>query len=255
MPLFIKPKGKVTSLYKYRGSVPTYNSLPTQHTVGDVYNVEIYTATDGTIYTGVNFAWNGVIWDNLSGTIPMATNADYATGTDTIKRTSIAGIVYGFKYWIENVSFSSLTTTQKTVVGAINEIKNSTFMHLQGNEVKDGRLDVLRQLKAGVLIAESLDVGSNKYISASFEFFSILILTLNGSDGYLRLAGFEIGGFYTVVIKQDSVGGRTTPWETNVHFENGIPPILATAPGAIDIFYFIALSATDIYCIKHSTNF
>lgn len=50
---------KVTSVYKYKGSVANYASLPkTGLTVGDVYNVED---------TGKNYAWTGSVWDDLGG--------------------------------------------------------------------------------------------------------------------------------------------------------------------------------------------
>ena len=55
---------KVTSVYKYKGSVATYSDLPsTGLTVGDVYNVE----TDGS-----NYAWTGTEWDKLGGTIDVS---------------------------------------------------------------------------------------------------------------------------------------------------------------------------------------
>lgn len=55
---------KVASVYKYKGTVATYNDLPsTGLTVGDVYNVE----TDGS-----NYAWTGTEWDKLGGTIDVS---------------------------------------------------------------------------------------------------------------------------------------------------------------------------------------
>lgn len=58
----------VSSTYKYKGSVSTYEDLPTTGlTVGDVYNVED---------TGDNYAWTGSSWDKLGGTIDLS---GYAT--------------------------------------------------------------------------------------------------------------------------------------------------------------------------------
>ena len=55
---------KVSSVYKYKGSVATYGDLPTSGlTIGDVYNVED---------TGDNYAWNGTVWDKLAGTIDLS---------------------------------------------------------------------------------------------------------------------------------------------------------------------------------------
>ena len=59
---------KVSSVYKYKGSVATYNDLPsTGLTAGDVYNVE---------EDGSNYAWTGTAWDKLGGEVDLS---DYYT--------------------------------------------------------------------------------------------------------------------------------------------------------------------------------
>ena len=55
---------KISSVYKYKGSVATYQDLPSSDlTIGDVYNVE----SDGS-----NYAWTGTTWDKLGGTIDLS---------------------------------------------------------------------------------------------------------------------------------------------------------------------------------------
>lgn len=50
-------KSDLSSVYRYRGSVTNYASLPAEgNTVGDVWNVEA---------TGMNYAWDGEKWDAL----------------------------------------------------------------------------------------------------------------------------------------------------------------------------------------------
>lgn len=54
---------KVASVYRFKGSVATYEDLPTEDvTTGDVWNVE----SDGS-----NYAWTGEVWDKLSETIDL----------------------------------------------------------------------------------------------------------------------------------------------------------------------------------------
>lgn len=54
----------LSSVMHYKGSVATYDDLPTTDlTVGDVYNV---------IDTGANYAWNGSEWDELSGIVDLS---------------------------------------------------------------------------------------------------------------------------------------------------------------------------------------
>ena len=59
--------GKVSSVYKYRGSVvdkATLEAIPTANlTVGDVYNVQD---------SGMNYAWTGSEWDNLGSDIDLS---------------------------------------------------------------------------------------------------------------------------------------------------------------------------------------
>ena len=54
---------KVSSVYKYKGSVTTEEELPQEgNVVGDVYNVE----SDGS-----NYAWDGTAWDKLGGDVDL----------------------------------------------------------------------------------------------------------------------------------------------------------------------------------------
>lgn len=63
---------KIGSVYKVKGSVDTYNDLPTiNRTIGDVWNV---------LDTGSNFVWDGNNWDKLSETIDLS---EYYTKIET----------------------------------------------------------------------------------------------------------------------------------------------------------------------------
>ena len=55
---------KVSSVYKYKGSVATYSNLPTTGlTIGDVYDIQS---------NGMNYAWTGTSWDALGMTIDLS---------------------------------------------------------------------------------------------------------------------------------------------------------------------------------------
>lgn len=57
-------KSDITNVYKYKGSVATYDQLPAEGlTAGDVYNVES---------NGKNYAWTGDGWDDLGGMLDIA---------------------------------------------------------------------------------------------------------------------------------------------------------------------------------------
>lgn len=65
----------LSNAYKYKGSVPTYQDLPSTAESGDVYNVVKGDKEIG-VADGANFAWNGSGWDNLGGLL---------TGTGAIR--------------------------------------------------------------------------------------------------------------------------------------------------------------------------
>lgn len=80
-------KSDVSSMYKYKGSVDTYDKLPTSgQTVGDSYNVKGADKSHG-IKKGDNVVWTGTEWDVLSGTVDLSgymdkTSYTIATSTD-----------------------------------------------------------------------------------------------------------------------------------------------------------------------------
>ena len=54
---------KLSTVYKYKGSVATISDLPTTANTGDVYDTQ---------ETGMNYAWNGTEWDELGGTFDVS---------------------------------------------------------------------------------------------------------------------------------------------------------------------------------------
>lgn len=74
---------KVSSVYRFIGSVASVDKLPATATVGDTYNVED---------TGANYAWTGSAWDKLSETIdltPYLTKSEASTTYETIENVGL----------------------------------------------------------------------------------------------------------------------------------------------------------------------
>lgn len=82
---------KISSVYKYKGSVTNYSNLPTTgRKIGDVYNIETADSTHG-IKAGDNVAWNGTSWDPLAGTVDLSAYLTSATADNTYaKKASLA---------------------------------------------------------------------------------------------------------------------------------------------------------------------
>lgn len=55
-----------SGVLKYKGSVATYEDLPNDAEVGDVYNV---------LSDGKNYAWTGTEWDDFGGAVTVALSA------------------------------------------------------------------------------------------------------------------------------------------------------------------------------------
>jgi hypothetical protein len=74
---------KVSSVYRFVGSVATVDALPTDATVGDTYNVEA---------DGSNYAWDGENWDKLSETVdltPYLTKEEAGSTYETIENANL----------------------------------------------------------------------------------------------------------------------------------------------------------------------
>lgn len=70
---------KVSSVYKYKDSVASYDKLPSSgQTIGDVYNVE---AAYGNYPAWTNRAWNGTTWDALGWSIDLSNYFNKSTDT------------------------------------------------------------------------------------------------------------------------------------------------------------------------------
>jgi hypothetical protein len=84
---YTKPEvdSKVSSVYRYKGNVPTYADLPTSgRIVGDVWNA---------LDTDINWAWTGTVWDNLGGMFDVSGKED-----KTNKQNSLIPDGTGIKY-------------------------------------------------------------------------------------------------------------------------------------------------------------
>ena len=88
-------KEVASKAYKYKGS-DTYANITAKENpaVGDVWNS---TTANGVYPKGTNYAWNGTEWDALGGEVDLSA--------------------------YQKASDDTLATTEKTVVGAINEVK------------------------------------------------------------------------------------------------------------------------------------
>lgn len=134
-------KDQITSIYTYKGSVATYEDLPTlvsDNTLktGDVYNVE---AAYENHPAGTNWVWSGSAWDALAGSVDLSGYATKSEVSDlntslTESIGSLTGEVNQVKTNLDKkvdaVEGSSLITSEKlalidTNAGAIAQLQQT----------------------------------------------------------------------------------------------------------------------------------
>lgn len=107
----------LTSTVKYKGTVNSFDELPTKNTVGDMYNIKNAGGTDsnGTpIKAGDNVVWNGSGWDDQSGVVDLS---DYA------KNSEVSKTVVSTTYLNDTVTFIHKDGTRTTAV--VNNVEHA----------------------------------------------------------------------------------------------------------------------------------
>lgn len=112
----------IPGVYKYKGSKPTYQDLPTQsNEVGDVWNV---------VKTDINYAWTGTDWDPLGGTSSKAsaTEDGLMSKEDFTKLESIAaGAQVNIKPdWNAEIGNTAEILNKPTIPSKVSELANDS---------------------------------------------------------------------------------------------------------------------------------
>lgn len=80
------------------------------------------------------------------------------------------------------------------------------------------------------------------------------ILTLTGNRVMAAPANATDGAIISLLVAQDGTGNRTLSWNAVFIFENGIAPVLGTAPGSIDRFELKFNAALGVWTAPHFGN-
>ncbi len=175
---------KVTKIYRPKGSVETFEKLPTNAEPGDVYNV---VQPHENVPAGTNYAWvdiNGkMAWDPLGGTVDLSayiTKEDSKTITDKLQ---------------ENVTKNSnaitgLTTAIGKTDASVGELKTTVNIHGENIEtLKTGQSEQSKKINSlqGELNGQKESIANiNNQISdinATIERQTTNINTLQGTVG------------------------------------------------------------------------
>lgn len=184
---------KVSSVYRFRGSVATYANLPTTgQVVGDVWNVED---------TGANYAWSGTEWDKLSETVDLT---PYLTKTE-------ASSTYATQSALAEVS-----TVAEAAQQTANAAGTTAAQALAGLDSKQDKLGFATATTAGIV---RVGDGSQMVVNASTGDISLdgtkasgirstigALASNQGSSNSGLILGIDASG--NVVPTESSSGGR-----------------------------------------------
>lgn len=122
---------KLTSVFQYRGTVPTFADLPTEGNItGDVWNVED---------TNVNYVWDGAEWDPLAGSVDLSgyyTKEECNTRFATV--TSLESNVENLQSKItQNTTDIASLGLGGVVASSLEKGKALKYLETKGNIIED----------------------------------------------------------------------------------------------------------------------
>ena len=196
---------KVSSVYKFKGSVASYGYLPSGAVIGDVYNVRD---------TGANYAWDGSSWDKLSETIDLSAYAktEYVDAREQDIRADLGENISEVQTIVEGQAAVIAGKQDKLTAGAGITIDGNTISST-GGEVSGDYLP---------LSGGSLDDGArinwgsgNASIVGVSESSGRGILNINVGDYTFTFlpTSFYIGGQLDLTIDKQ-LGAQLYPWST-----------------------------------------
>lgn len=176
-----KLKTSLSAVYIYKGSVDTYDNLPTEVATGDTYNV---VAAHGSTPAGTNYAWNGESWDALGGSVDLST---YYTKDEADKAISgavskVSGDVSALKESVaqNTSSLNVLNGTEETTGSLANTLKiakDYTNTQLTGYVAKVEGSSLISEEKLKLIDTNATNIEALK---ARVEANEAVLATLNG---------------------------------------------------------------------------
>lgn len=164
---------KLTSVFQYRGSVPTFEDLPTEGNItGDVWNVD---------ETDVNYVWDGNEWDQLSGSVDLT---GYYTKEQADTRFAT---VTSLESNVENLQAK---ITQNTI-----DIASLGLGDMVASSLEKGK--ALKYLETKGNITEDADVYNDvyNYKHSSFDLSKFTVVGTPNITEYGVASGFSSGNY------------------------------------------------------------
>lgn len=203
--------GKLTAIYTYKGSVATYDALPTDATVGDVYNVE---AAYNNYPAGTNYAYTAEGWDALGGSVDLSA---YYTGEQvdaTIKVETDRAVAEEAR--LEGLISTNTTNIATNKSDISKNTENINAMSVQIGEINDelaNKVDVVEgkslvdDAKITLIDTNAADIATLKDTDTSLDARLKAVEGMIGDGGEVDLSSL------TELVTQQ--GNRITTLETD----------------------------------------
>ncbi len=184
-------KSMLSSVYKVKGSVASYENLPSTKETGDVYNV---------VDTGMNYVWNGEEWDSLGGIFDISGFMPAYTINSLSDIASIPSTGKRVVYTGGNAS-SSVAIPLPTTVNEI-DFNGSTITLEVGNSA-DFNVGIIGHAHC---IIKNLNLIVNLHLKSGVDYSMIkgfggvenVSLTINkAADSATAASGQIVRGFYS----------------------------------------------------------
>lgn len=153
---------KIASVYRFKGD-STYDSLPVNAQVGDVYNL---TTDSGEYKVGDNVAWTGSKWDKLAATVDLSGYLTTSSASSTYLTISSANSTYATK----TDALSKTLTAEQSIAGPVTFNGSVSVSELEIDSLSLETLEIGNEINVnGIAISESISnlnakTGSLEYV-------------------------------------------------------------------------------------------
>jgi hypothetical protein len=93
-------------------------------------------------------------------------------------------------------------------------------------------------------------INLNYPVQFSFGHKVAITLTASGPIA-IAAASLRAGAQYVLQLQQDTIGGHTVTWPTSVRWPGGLPPVLSTAPNAVDVITMVTFDGVNLLAVPN----
>lgn len=232
---------KITNAYIYKGSVDTYDALPSGAEPGFVYNVRS---------NGANYAWTGTEWDELGATVNLDA---YALKTDlngkqdklvsgtNIKTINGESILGAGDITIIGDSVGYYDTITKNSDGTYTITRQTGYLTINAEDITSGSNETVNKSNAYVYV-----YNNNKISDAFYEWEAIIGISNNG---------FEVKCVDAAWVKANKISINSTQKKICLGFETAKTQAEIQALCPIYIQYKLATATTEKVEVNHYARY